>query len=97
MGEADAVIIGTPTYFANVTTEGKALVDRAGMVGRVNKFCFKNKIGAPVVAVRRGGMVPAYDAVNRLFQINGMIVPSSIIGILLVDFSRERLRMIEKA
>ncbi|MGB2806084.1 MAG: flavodoxin family protein, partial [Candidatus Zixiibacteriota bacterium] len=30
MLEADGIILGSPTYFANVSTEIKALIDRAG-------------------------------------------------------------------
>ena len=77
MVEADAVIVGSPTYFGNVSAEIKAFIDRAGMVGRVNGFLFDKKIGAPLVAVRRGGAVPTADAINRLFQINKMIIPCS--------------------
>ena len=75
--EADGVIIASPTYFANVTAEIKALVDRFGMVARCNNYLWKNKPAAPVIAVRRGGAVPAYDAVNRGFQLNRMIMLGS--------------------
>ncbi len=56
MHEADAIIIGSPVYFANVTTEIKALIDCAGYVAR-STHSFKRKIGAAVVAVRRAGEV----------------------------------------
>ena len=36
MEEADGIIIGSPTYFADVSTETKALIDRCGMVARAN-------------------------------------------------------------
>ena len=36
MFAADGVILGSPTYFANVSTEMKALIDRAGMVSIAN-------------------------------------------------------------
>lgn len=77
MLEADAIIIGSPTYFANVSTETKALLDRAGFVSRVNGDIFKRKIGAGVIAVRRGGAVPALDAINHMFMISQMIIPCS--------------------
>ena len=77
MVEADAVIIGSPTYFGNVTTEIKALIDRAGLVGMVNNGLFKRKIGAAVVAVRRAGSVEAFHAINNLFHLNQMIIPGS--------------------
>ena len=78
MDEADAVIIGSPTYFANVSSNIKALIDRAGLVGIANDYLFKRKIGAAVVAVRRAGSVNVFDAINKFFFINQMIVPGSV-------------------
>lgn len=77
MMESDAVIVGTPTYFGNVSTEVKAFIDRAGLVGMVNGMQFKRKIGAAVVAVRRAGGVEAFHSVNNLFHLNQMIIPGS--------------------
>ena len=78
MIEADGITIGSPTYFSNVSTEAKALIDRAGLVSRVNGDLFKRKVGAAVIAARRGGAVPAFSAVNYFFLIGQMIVPGSI-------------------
>ena len=75
--EADGVIFASPTYFANVTAEMKALIDRMGMVSRVNGCLLKRKPFAAVTAVRRGGAVPAFDAMNHMAQINEMIVVGS--------------------
>jgi multimeric flavodoxin WrbA len=36
MYAADAIILGSPTYFADVTSEMKALIDRAGFVALAN-------------------------------------------------------------
>ena len=55
MIEADGIILGSPTYFANVTTEMKALIDRAGLVAKANNDMLHRKVGAAVVAVRRAG------------------------------------------
>lgn len=74
---ADGIIIGSPTYFANVTTEIKALIDRAGYVGIANGHAFKRKVGAAVVAVRRAGSTDVFDAINKFFFIQQMIVPGS--------------------
>ncbi len=52
---ADAILIGTPTYFSGVTAEVKALTDRMGYVALANGGALKGKVGAAVVAVRRGG------------------------------------------
>ena len=77
MIEADAIIIGSPTYFANVSTEVKALIDRAGLVAIANDYLFKRKVGAAVVAVRRAGGTDVYSAINYFFGINHMIIPGS--------------------
>ena len=78
MVEADGIIIGSPTYFANVTSEVKALIDRAGMVAIANGYMLKRKVGAAVVAVRRAGATAAFDAINKLYFINQLIVPGSV-------------------
>jgi multimeric flavodoxin WrbA len=77
MSEADGVILGSPTYFTDVTPEIKALIDRAGFVSRVNDFMFKRKAGAAIVAVRRAGATHVFDTINHFFLISQMIVPGS--------------------
>ncbi|MDX8339085.1 flavodoxin family protein [Draconibacterium sp. IB214405] len=77
MIEADGIILGTPVYFADVTTEIKALMDVAGYVTRGNGHLLKRKVGAGVISVRRGGALPTFDTINRFFLINQMIVPGS--------------------
>ncbi len=76
--EADGIIIGSPTYFCSVTTEVKALIDRAGLVAIANGRVLKRKVGAAVVAVRRAGASNVFDTINKFFFINEMIVPGSI-------------------
>jgi len=75
---ADGIILATPTYFADVTAELKALIDRAGLVAKANADMFRRKVGAAVVAVRRGGEIHAFDSINHFFLISQMIVPGSI-------------------
>jgi multimeric flavodoxin WrbA len=77
MAEAEGIIIGSPTYFSNVSTEVKALIERAGLVGRANDHLFKRKVGAAVVAVRRAGATHVYSSINFFFGIGHMIVPGS--------------------
>ena len=77
MAAADGIILGSPTYFSMMTSEMKALIDRAGFVGRSNGDLFKRKVGAAVVAVRRAGGIPTFDAINHFFLISQMIVPGS--------------------
>ncbi len=77
MTRADGIILGSPTYFADVSTEIKALIDRCGMVGRANGQLYRRKIGASVVAVRRAGGIHAFDTMNHFFLIGEMIVVGS--------------------
>ena len=77
MAKADAIILGSPTYFADVSTEMKALIDRSGMVGRANGELYKRKLGTAVVAVRRAGSIHAFDTMNHFFQISQMIIVGS--------------------
>jgi multimeric flavodoxin WrbA len=74
--EADALVIGSPTYFANVSAETKALLDRMGLMARATG-AFVRKPLAAVVAVRRGGAVLAFDAINHMGQINQMFIVGS--------------------
>ena len=78
MYEADAIILGSPTYFADVTSELKALIDRAGFVALANGGAFSGKIGAAVVAVRRGGATHVFNTINNMFLISSMIGPGSL-------------------
>ncbi|MBU1002368.1 MAG: flavodoxin family protein [Proteobacteria bacterium] len=77
MLEADAIILGSPTYFANVSSEMKALIDRAGMVSKANGDMLARKVGAGVVAVRRGGAQQVFNALNAFFLIGQMVVVGS--------------------
>jgi multimeric flavodoxin WrbA len=77
MLEADAIILGSPVYFSMMSPEMKALIDRAGYVARANEDMFQRKVGAAVVAVRRAGGIPTFDAINHFFLISQMIVPGS--------------------
>ena len=77
MIEADGIILGSPTYFADCTAQMKALIDRAGYVSRANGDLFKRKAGAAVVAVRRAGAMHAFDTINHFFTIGQMIIVGS--------------------
>ena len=74
---ADGIILGSPTYFTDVSSEMKALIDRAGFVAKANGDLFKRKVGAAVVAVRRAGSTHVFDTMNHLFTISQMIIPGS--------------------
>jgi multimeric flavodoxin WrbA len=77
MSGADGIILGSPTYFADLTPELKALIDRAGFVGKANGEMFKRKVGAAVVAVRRAGAIHVFDSINHFFLISQMIIAGS--------------------
>lgn len=77
MLEADGIILASPTYFADVSSELKALIDRAGLVAKANGDMFKRKAGAAIVAVRRGGSIHAFDSINHFFLIGQMLIPGS--------------------
>jgi len=77
MLKAHAMILGSPTYFAAVSADLKALIERAGYVAYANNHAFSGKIGAAVVAVRRGGATHVYDTINHMFQMSRMILPGS--------------------
>jgi multimeric flavodoxin WrbA len=68
MAEADGIILGSPTYFTDVTAEMKALIDRAGLVARANGDLLKHKVGGAVIAVRRGGAIHAFDTMNHFLH-----------------------------
>lgn len=77
MLKSDAMILGSPTYFAAVSADLKALIERAGFVAYANDHAFSGKIGAAVVAVRRGGATHVFDSINHMFQMSRMIIPGS--------------------
>ncbi|SHJ05428.1 flavodoxin family protein [Desulfosporosinus lacus] len=76
--EADGIIIGSPTYFSNVSTEVKALIDRCGYVSKSNGGALlRGKVGTSVVSVRRAGSTFTYSAINFFFGIAEMVICSS--------------------
>jgi len=75
--EADGIIIASPVYFADVTTETKALIDRLGYATRYAETGLARKVGAGIVAVRRAGAIHALDTINHLFLYSGMAMIGS--------------------
>jgi multimeric flavodoxin WrbA len=72
MIEADGIILGSPVYFADVSANMKALLEMIGMVSSANGDLFKHKVGASVVAVRRGGATRAFDTMNYFLHCTQM-------------------------
>jgi multimeric flavodoxin WrbA len=77
MTKADAILLGSPTYFSDLTPEMKAVIDRTGFISRNDSMRFSRKIGAGICAVRRAGSIHVLDSINHFFLINDMIVPGS--------------------
>ncbi len=77
MEEVDAIIIGSPTYFGDVTSEVKTLIDVTGFVSRANGFLLSRKIGAAICVSRRAGALRVLDTINNFFLINDMITVGS--------------------
>lgn len=79
MIQADGIILGSPVYTANISANMQALLERASVVTDMNrsKNLFQHKVGAAVTAARRGGALPALDAMNRFFILHNMFVAGS--------------------
>src|SRR6056297_2597579 len=46
--KADALILGSPTYFSNVSSRMAMFIERTGIMSRTNDNVLKNKVGAAV-------------------------------------------------
>ena len=77
MIEAEGILLGSPTYFADVSAAMKALIERSGMVSRANDDMLRRKVGAGIVAARRAGAAHVFSSLNYFFLISQMIVPGS--------------------
>lgn len=75
--EADGIILGSPVYSADVSSNMKALIDRGAVVADMNPQILKHKIGVAVVACRRGGALNAIDTLNHFFLNHEMFVVGS--------------------
>ncbi len=74
MLESGGIIIGSPTYFSDLSTSTKALIERAGYATGGH---LKHKVGAAVVAVRRAGANHVFSSINFFFLIKQMFVVGS--------------------
>ncbi|MCL1995104.1 MAG: flavodoxin family protein [Defluviitaleaceae bacterium] len=77
MTKADVIILGSPTYFSNITPEIKGIIDRCGFLNRRDGWKLSRKIGVAVTSVRRAGGMPTLGAMQNFFLINDMIIPGS--------------------
>lgn len=74
---SDAIILGTPSYFSDMTPELKAFIDRAGVIALANGKLLKHKVGAAIVAQRRGGGTSIQSSIHHMFLMSEMIIPGS--------------------
>jgi multimeric flavodoxin WrbA len=81
MSQAQGIVLGSPVYFADVTPEMKALIDRAGFVSLSNGRMFRNKVGAALASFRRSGAMHAVDSMNHFFLSNEVIIVGRAISV----------------
>lgn len=79
MMEADGILLGSPVYSANISASMQAFLERAAVVCDMNRGSLNNKykVGASVVALRRGGALSAVDAMNHFFMNQEMVIVGS--------------------
>lgn len=67
MKQADGILLGSPTYSADVSANMKAFLERAAVVLDMRPGALKHKVGASVASARRGGALAAIDSMNHFF------------------------------
>lgn len=71
--ECDGLVVGSPVYYASANATLVAFLTRLFFSTAFDKTM---KVGAAVVAARRGGLSSAFDELNKFFTILGMPVAS---------------------
>lgn len=71
---ADGLVVASPVYYASANATLIACLDRLFYSTHFDKTM---KVGACVVAARRGGLSATFDELNKYFTISGMPVASS--------------------
>jgi len=72
--QADGLVAASPVYYAAANPTLSAFMTRLFYSTSFDK---RMKVGAAVVAARRGGASAAFDEINKFFTISGMPVASS--------------------
>ena len=72
--ECDALVVGSPVYYASANSTLTALLDRLFYSTNFDK---RMKVGASVAVARRGGTTATFDQLNKYFAISGMPIASS--------------------
>jgi multimeric flavodoxin WrbA len=81
MMEAQGIVLGSPVYFADLTPEMKALIDRAGFVSISNGGMYRNKVGAGLAPFRRSGAMHTIDSMNHFFLSAEIIIVGRAISV----------------
>lgn len=71
--ECDGLVVASPVYYASANATLIAFLDRLFYSTPIDKTM---KVGASVVAARRGGLSSTFDELNKYFTISGMPVAS---------------------
>ena len=71
--ECDGLVVGSPVYYASANATLVAFLTRLFYSTHFDKTM---KVGAAVVAARRGGLSATFDELNKFFTISGMPVAS---------------------
>lgn len=77
MVKADAILLGSPTYSADVSSTLKAVIERASVVSDTNPGMFRHKVGGAVAVARRAGAMNTIDTINHFFLNKEMFVAGS--------------------
>lgn len=67
MTEADGILLGSPTYSADVSSTLKAVIERASVVSDTNPGMFRHKVCGTVAVARRAGAMNVIDTLNHFF------------------------------
>lgn len=67
MVEADAIVLGSSTYSADVSSALKAVIERASVVSDTNPGMFRHKVAGAVAVARRAGAMNTIDTMNHFF------------------------------
>lgn len=71
--ECDGLVVASPVYYASANATLIAFLDRLFYSSHFDKTM---KVGASVVAARRGGLSSTFDELNKYFAISGMPIAS---------------------
>lgn len=74
LDEFDAIVLGSPVYYAGPSGQICAFLDR---LFHSSASRMAGKLGASVVSCRRGGAASAFDRLNKYFSISNMHIVGS--------------------